>query len=166
MIPPRTEALLFCRPTKEQCELYLKVTSGEARSSNLSDALTTLTSLRKICLHPSLHLGTDNCSPGDLARSGKLVVLDALLQQIKESAPGEKVVVVSNFTSVLSMIESMILRPRNLSYLRLDGSTDPQTRQNHVDLFNRTSAEQNFCFLLSSKAGGWYVVFPAHDSTL
>lgn len=161
MLPPRIEALLFCRPTKEQCDLYLKVTV-ESRSSNLSDALTTLTSLRKICLHPSLHLGTtDDCSPSDLARSGKLFVLDALLQQITESAPGEKVVVVSNFTSVLSMIESLILRPRNLSYLRLDGSTDPQTRQNHVDFFNRSSVQHSFCFLLSSKAGGWYVLFLA-----
>lgn len=158
MLPPRTEALLFCRPTKEQCDLYLKVTRESRGSSNLSDALTTLTSLRKICLHPFLHLGEDaedSSSSNDLARSGKLVVLDRLLRHITESAPDEKVVVVSNFTSVLSLIESMILRPRNLSYLRLDGSTDPQTRQNHVDLFNRTSAQQNFCFLLSSKAGGW-----------
>jgi hypothetical protein len=63
-------------------------------------------------------------------------------------------VIVSNFTSVLSIIESSILEPRKFSYLRLDGNTAAQNRQSLVDTFNRTTTQHSFCFLLSAKAGG------------
>jgi len=83
-----------------------------------------------------------------------LLNLDALLKAIRCTAPDDKVIIVSNFTSALSLIEALILEPRHLSYLRLDGLTKLQQRQALVDTFNQSSAERNFCFLLSSKAGG------------
>lgn len=161
MLPPRTEALLFCRPSARQCQLYYSLTKHTV-PGNMADALTTLTALRKICSHPFLYknngLVTTTSSipapndPDNLTLSGKLVVLDALLQQIRQHAPDEKVVIVSNFTSALSIIELLVLQPRQFSYLRLDGTT--KDRQAVVDTFNRTSAVSNFCFMLSSKAGG------------
>jgi DNA repair and recombination RAD54-like protein len=158
MLPPRTEALLFCRPSALQRQLYRSLTSHAVTDGNTADALTTLTALRKICSHPFLHDTTNNDRDSDattdlsVTLSGKLVVLDALLEQIRKEACSDKVVIVSNFTQALSIIESLILQPRKLSYLRLDGST--QNRQVLVDTFNRTSPESNFCLLLSSKAGG------------
>lgn len=160
MLPPRTEALLFCCPSALQCQLYRKATRRGSDSDNVismtADALTTLTALRKICSHPFLYENdpklTTASDDGGLSLSGKLVVLDELVKQIRREAPGDKVVIVSNFTSALTIIESIVLRPRQLSYSRLDGST--QNRQALVDTFNRTSAESNFCLLLSSKAGG------------
>jgi superfamily II DNA or RNA helicase len=77
-----------------------------------------------------------------------------MLQQIRTCNPNDKVVIVSNFTSALSIIESSILEPRQFSYLRLDGNTAAQNRQSLVDTFNRTTTEHSFCFLLSAKAGG------------
>jgi hypothetical protein len=76
------------------------------------------------------------------------------LEQIRSITPDDKVVIVSNFTSALDMIESSILQPRHLSCLRLDGNTELSRRQSIVDTFNNTSSERNFAFLLSSKAGG------------
>jgi DNA repair and recombination RAD54-like protein len=97
-----------------------------------------------------------------------------LLQSIRQTAPDEKVVIVSNFTSALSIIERLVLQKsdggkalaaskggdddqdsnRCFTYLRLDGTTDQQNRQVIVDTFNRCSADRNFCLLLSAKAGG------------
>jgi SNF2 family DNA or RNA helicase len=119
-----------------------------------ADALTTLTNLRKLCSHPNLNNNESTCTPRALALSGKLLVLNSLLDQIRKETPDDKIVIVSNFTSALSLIEESVLQPRNLSYQRLDGSTDLTNRQNIVDTFNKTSAERNFVFLLSSKAGG------------
>ena len=157
MIPPRTEALLFCRPSSRQCQLYCELSQRYRMGSNMADALTALTSLRKICSHPLLYQQDDNLAADPAAAlsvSGKLMVLDALLQQIRELCPDDKVVIVSNFTSVLSLIESLVLQPRHFAFSRLDGSTDTQNRQALVDTFNRANPMNNFCLLLSSKAGG------------
>ena len=157
MLPPRTEALLFCRPTKVQCKLYRSACSS-INLSNISDALTTLITLRKICAHPVLDNNKD-CREAkhgphvsEVLLSGKMIVLHNLLQQIREGACSDKVVIVSNFTSVLSLVERLILQPCSYTYLRLDGTT--KDRQALVDTFNRTSVDRSFCFLLSSKAGG------------
>jgi SNF2 family DNA or RNA helicase len=161
MLLPRMEALLFCKPATEQCDVYKRITHDHGNTNgeaSMADALTKLTALRKLCLHPTLcskDLGSaDTSAATSIVQSGKLVVLDALLQSIREKAPDDKVVVVSNFTSALSLVETMVLQPRNMMYSRLDGTTAVQNRQSLVDSFNRASPQNNFCFLLSSKAGG------------
>ena len=157
MLPPRTEILLFCRPTKIQIELYRSVCS-QINLGNISDALTTLIMLRKICAHPALcqRIGGKEVAldprKSEILSSAKMIVLRHLLQQIRDDACDDKVVIVSNFTSVLSLIEHLILQPCSYSYLRLDGTT--KDRQALVDTFNRTSVDRSFCLLLSSKAGG------------
>jgi DNA repair and recombination protein RAD54 and RAD54-like protein len=162
LLPPRSVILLFCRPSTRQCQLYRALTQGKCAGGNsMADALTTLTSLRQLCSHPFCHetkafatgnRGLSNDNPNGLTLSGKFVVLNELVTQIRLHAPDDKVVIVSNFTSALSIIESLILEPRQLSFVRLDGTT--KDRQAIVDTFNRTSADANFCFLISSKAGG------------
>ena len=62
--------------------------------------------------------------------------------------------IVSNFTSTLTVIEDAILKPNKLNFLRLDGSISSADRQPLVDTFNRTNADMNFALTLSSKAGG------------
>jgi superfamily II DNA or RNA helicase len=77
-----------------------------------------------------------------------------LLDAIRMNSPEDKVVLVSCYTSILSLIEEMVIKPKGWAYKRLDGSTTQSDRQPLVDSFNRSTAEQSFCFLLSSKAGG------------
>lgn len=157
MLPPRKEFLLFCRPTNKQCQFYRSVCKNTTLG-NVSDALTTLITLRKICGHPVLcqrseeRKANNNVLEANVSSSGKMIVLDTLLAQIRHDAPGDKVVIVSNFTSVLSLVESLILQTRSYNYLRLDGTT--KDRQSVVDTFNRTSVDRFYCLLLSSKAGG------------
>lgn len=160
MLPARTEILLFCKLSDEQRRLYQALTMNRLTHLSgpgpLSDALEILTELRKLCTHPSL-LKTKvagQLATRDLSSSGKLAVLSLLLQEIRTAEDDSKVVIVSNFTSALSLIEEMILKPNDLSYLRLDGTVNATKRQALVDTFNRTSAANSFCFLLSAKAGG------------
>jgi len=163
MLPPRTEVLLFCRPTAVQGRMYEKLCRTATNLSMSTEALTTLTKLRKLCCHPDLlteksegktqhKMSSDASSDGPLvSMSGKLAILESLLLVIREE--GEKVVIVSNFTSILSMIEATILRPKQFTFSRLDGSTEISERQALVDTFNRPTSSV-FAFLLSSKAGG------------
>lgn len=147
MLPPRVEVLLFCRLSKRQSQLYHELTRGAATNMANSEALQTLTTLRKVCCHPSLLDGGETN-----VASGKITILSTLLCQIREKAPNDKVVVVSNFTSALSVVENLVLKPNNMKYMRLDGTS--KDRQAMVDSFNRSRPDQSFCFLLSSKAGG------------
>ena len=156
ILPPRSEFLLFVKPTKVQCDLYASLTKGIYTDCGVSssgindDVLTVLMKLRKICTHPDLLETKDQTSNASIL-SGKLFILEKLLQSIRTQNPDEKCVIVSNFTSALTIIESMLTKNEWTS-LRLDGST--KDRQSLVDTFNRCSADRNFIFLLSSKAGG------------
>jgi len=156
LLPPRKEFLLFCRPSDYQCELYKSISSkamSSPKGGATAEALTVLTSLRKLCSHPSL-LEKNAQVDKNVTLSGKVEILDALLQAIKQSNPDDKIVIVSNFTSALSVIEETILKARGLPYLRLDGTVALSERQPLVDSFNRCSVDKGFAFLLSSKAGG------------
>jgi SNF2 family DNA or RNA helicase len=157
LLPPRIETLLFCRPSQTQCNLYQDFARDVAK--NPMQTLPLLSKLRKLCSHPDLVSESDTRlnignSHDNLEDSGKLNILDNLLVSVRETCPGDKVIVVSNFTSALTIIEKSILQKRNWTYLRLDGSVSQNDRQNMVDAFNRCSADHSFVFLLSSKAGG------------
>jgi SNF2 family DNA or RNA helicase len=165
-LPPRNVFLLFCRPTMEQCKLYKDITIKQKGAQNGTggpspEALTALMALRKICTHPYLVKQSCNANGHNTSKdsvsikiSGKLMVLDSLLREIRLNEPTDKVVIVSNFTATLNVIEESILKPASFTFLRLDGSTPSSSRQSLVETFNRTKAETNFAITLSSKAGG------------
>jgi SNF2 family DNA or RNA helicase len=166
VLPPRHTFLLFCQPTLIQRELYKTIATNQSSKSSggqSPDALKALIGLRKICTHPNLLKQTDAVSvakktsveqKNDFESSGKLMVLNALIQEIRNKEPTDKIVIVSNFTSTLAVIEDNILKPNKLNFLRLDGSISSADRQPLVDTFNRTNADMNFALTLSSKAGG------------
>jgi SNF2 family DNA or RNA helicase len=167
-LPPRNVFLLFCRPTMEQRKLYKNITSKQRGFQSVSgfpsqEALTSLVALRKICTHPYLFTQGCNHDPNVTTKikasvkielSGKLMVIESLLREIRSKEPSDKVVIVSNFTATLSLIEDAILKPAGFTFLRLDGSTPTANRHPMVETFNRTNAETNFAMTLSSKAGG------------
>jgi SNF2 family DNA or RNA helicase len=106
--------------------------------------LSALLKLRQVCNHPSL---IDPTFKGDIGISGKHEQFLELLEEITDS--GEKVLVFSQFTSMLDIFETD-LRERKIEYLRLDGST--KDRQGVVDRFNDDDNVK--VFLISLKAGG------------
>lgn len=84
--------------------------------------------------------------------SGKMGVLDAMLGEIRRRTD-DKVVLISNFTRTLDWFERLC-DIRGYAYARLDGSTESTQRQKLVDMFNTSTPERCFVFLLSCKAGG------------
>ncbi|KAL0479085.1 DNA repair and recombination protein RAD54 [Acrasis kona] len=82
--------------------------------------------------------------------SGKMQLLEKILHESHKK--GDKVVVVSNFTSILNQIERLC-KKSDFEFVRLDGSTPSDKRMPIVDAFN-SNKNNEFIFLLSSKAGG------------
>jgi len=85
--------------------------------------------------------------------SGKLALLHGLLVSIKESGSGDRVVIISNWTQTLDLIEKMCDQ-KKWPVHRLDGTMAINKRMKLVTDFNRPENQQAFAFLLSSKAGG------------
>ncbi|EDV23259.1 uncharacterized protein TRIADDRAFT_27976, partial [Trichoplax adhaerens] len=109
--------------------------------------------------HTLLYAGIQSLYPPNYSpdtftteHSGKLAVLSNLLDWIYQNSPKEKVVVVSNFTRTLDVLQKMC-KSKNYRYVRLDGSTPTSKRHTIVENFN-SSYSKTFVFLLSSKAGG------------
>ncbi|XP_067887696.1 DNA repair and recombination protein RAD54B isoform X2 [Heterodontus francisci] len=84
--------------------------------------------------------------------SGKLQVLIDILASIHAQSSSERVVLISNYTQTLDILQEMC-KCFGYSYTRLDGQTPVSHRQQIVDSFN-SKHSQSFIFLLSSKAGG------------
>ncbi|KAL8821974.1 MAG: hypothetical protein Q9223_000054 [Gallowayella weberi] len=174
-LPAKTEHVLFCKPTQAQAAVYRHVLSSPAFQvaafGGSESSLQLITLLKKVCNSPSLLRGkidpnsapeaaVDHAAlasiPAQLLRgnagSTKLRMLDQLLHVIRTTT-AEKVVLVSNYTSTLDLLSNLLTSVGH-QFARIDGSTPSNKRQEIIDDFNRTSAQQCFAFLLSAKTGG------------
>ena len=118
-----------------------KVEDFEFSKSKI-EILSYITKLRQICLDPSVTMDNYN------GTSGKIDALIELLEQSVEE--GHKILVFSQFTSVLKNIGS-ILKEKHFLFSYLDGSVSSLNRMKMVDEFN---SGENTVFLVSLKAGG------------
>ncbi|KAF2120238.1 DNA repair and recombination protein RAD26 [Lophiotrema nucula] len=172
-LPPKTEHIVFCKPTVAQATAYRNVLASPIFAvalGNTDMALPLINVLKKLCNSPSLLRSTkdgDN-TPSEMlqsllplvpqnilashAASAKLRVLDSLIHKIRTTTK-EKIVIVSNYTTTLDMIQQLLVS-LSYKYLRLDGSTPAAKRQSLVEKFNRTDQKEAFAFLLSAKSGG------------
>jgi superfamily II DNA or RNA helicase len=105
--------------------------------------LDALLKLRQICCDPRL-LKLEEAAK--IEESAKLTMLLELLEELLDE--GRKIIVFSQFTSMLKIIEQILVE-RNIGYTKLTGST--QKRPEAIDRF--TSGEVSV-FLISLKAGG------------
>jgi SNF2 family DNA or RNA helicase len=88
----------------------------------------------------------------DHEQSGKMIVLHRMMSTMRAMKQGERIVVVSNYTMTLDLIETMC-EQNHWPVLRLDGTISGTRRTQLVDQFNSPTSGA-FAFLLSSKAGG------------
>jgi len=172
-LPPKTEHIVFCKPTKGQAEAYRNILTSPTFSAALGNtdmALQLINVLKKVCNSPSLLKSSkdNDDTPSALlqtllplippqilnssASSAKLRLLDSLVHRI-HTTTDEKVVIVSNYTTTLDMIERLLVS-LSYTYLRLDGSTPTAKRQPLVNKFNTCDKKTAFAFLLSAKSGG------------
>ena len=163
-LPPRTDVVIVCGMTDIQSANYhflgsSLTTRGIFQSSSI---LGDLQKMRMLCnsFTPApitLDFSSrDNNHRGSLSallhQSAKLQILEVLLAEVRHTNEKEKIVIVSNFTSMLNLVEQLAELKR-WTHLRLDGSTPSDCRQGLVNRFNSTS-DDCFLFLLSAKAGG------------
>ncbi|OPX47230.1 DEAD/DEAH box helicase [Clostridium thermobutyricum] len=102
-----------------------------------------LTKLRELCLDPSLVV------PDYIDKSAKLNIVKDIVEE--ESKAGNKILLFSQFTSVLKKIEEDF-KKSGVNYLYLDGSTSAKNRVEMVKNFNENDDIK--VFLISLKAGG------------
>lgn len=162
-IPPKKEIYVSCRLTKKQREWYLHVLSKDAEVLNKSKGGTTvltniLMELRKVINHPFLLDGVEDGPPflineSIVKVSGKMQILDKLLYRLqKEKEEGHKVLIFSQFTSMLDILEDYC-RLRKFKVNRIDGNTSGYDRESQMATFNAPQSDA-FIFLLSTRAGG------------
>ena len=118
-----------------------KVKEDEFKNSKI-EILSYITKLRQLCLDPSIVI--NNYSGGN----GKM---DALVELLHKSiAQGHRILVFSQFTSVLKNIGEKISGEK-IPFSYLDGTIKLEERINIVKKFNKG---KNPVFLISLKAGG------------
>ena len=81
---------------------------------------------------------------------GKTLLLEQLLVRLKSQ--GDRVLLFTQMVGMLTLFEEL-MASHQWRYQRLDGSTPPQKRQVAIDHFNAPHST-DFCFLLSTRAGG------------
>jgi superfamily II DNA or RNA helicase len=151
-LPERTEIVLRCPMGETQRRLYetteaefrawLEGASEEEVSENSMHVLRGLTRLRLLCNSPLLS--------GDEGLDGEhSSKLEQLLQGIEDNAPGHKILVFSQFVSMLSLIRKG-LDALGMRYEWLTGST--RDREGAVRRFQEDPDVR--VFLISLKAGG------------
>lgn len=166
-LPPKRDYIIFCKPTENQLLISEQILNksdldSSSASSTPSFSLGLITLLKKICNTPKL-LQSDSYYQSNLQRvmstsqqggseldSGKLRVLDALLQEM--STTNDKIVIISNYTQTLGIIQDLLKYKHRLSFVRLDGSISGKERPGLVKDFNTSPHVK--CFLLSAKSGG------------
>lgn len=153
-LPEKLEKKYLVEMKGKQKQLYsfyikaIKNQLNENKSSEKSgrdkiNLFAYLTKLREICLDPSLVV------PDYTGGSSKLTVVKEIVKDASES--GKKILLFSQFTSVLQKIEEDF-KKEDISYLYLDGGTSAKDRVERVKKFNEDSNIK--VFLISLKAGG------------
>jgi SNF2 family DNA or RNA helicase len=165
-LPPKTEIIERIGIEGTQAQLYESVrvtvdrrvreaiaSQGLARSH--ITVLDALLKLRQVCCDPRLLPVDSGTRP---APSAKLERLLELLEELR--AEGRRVLVFSQFTSMLSLVEEA-LDERGIAYVKLTGKT--KKRDEAIDSFRQGAVD---VFLISLKAGGVGLNLPEADTVI
>jgi superfamily II DNA or RNA helicase len=166
-LPPRTDIDLPVELGPTQRRLYEairltmddRVRDAVAKSGLARSGLTVLEALlrlRQVCCDPRL---LPEKLAGNVTDSAKLEALSELLTTLVEEK--RQILVFSQFTSLLDLVEKEVLTPAGITALRLDGKS-----RNRADLVKRFQAGEAPIFLLSLKAGGTGLTLTAADTVV
>lgn len=163
-LPEKTEIIKTVRIEGPQRDLYESVRiSMNQQIKFVIDTLgpnacrmlfiTAMLRLRQVCCDPRLI-----ASAKDMRSSAKL---DALMEMLEElTAEGHKILVFSQFTSMLDLIEAEIVK-QGYRYVQLRGNT--KNRVKPIKEFQEGDAQ---IFLISLKAGGTGLNLTAADTVI
>ncbi|WP_245536756.1 DEAD/DEAH box helicase [Solitalea canadensis] len=151
-LPEKTTMTLYCEMQPEQRRIYdayekefrefISATDNELLKNRSMYVLKGLTRLRQICDSPQL-LGEDRLKGEASAK------IDLLMEQIESKMTQHKILVFSQFVSMLDLIREQ-LDDKGIAYVMLTGST-----RNRDSVVNEFKTNNNIrVFLISLKAGG------------
>ncbi|PWN44391.1 hypothetical protein IE81DRAFT_345625 [Ceraceosorus guamensis] len=127
--------------------------------------------LRQICCHPyevdwpKDENGHEIISDGLINASGKMLMLNRLLERLFKG--GHKVLIFSQFTKILDIIEDWAQEDKNWNTFRIDGNTSLQDREDQMNAFNNEKGPDAVnLFLLSTRAGGLGINLIAADTVI
>ncbi|KAF9288314.1 hypothetical protein BGZ68_000443 [Mortierella alpina] len=125
--------------------------------------------LRKVCNHPFLFdwpidpkTNMPVLSEDLLNSSGKMLVLNRLLDAL--FSRGHKVLIFSQFTTMLDIIQDWAEIYKGWSCCRIDGSVPQEDRRRQIAEFNKNPALK--LFLLSTRAGGLGINLTSADTVI
>eukprot|EP00127_Corallochytrium_limacisporum_P004825 Clim_evm8s183 gene=Clim_evmTU8s183 len=172
-LPPKVERILRVEMSGLQKQLYqwiltrnYSMLSSKLKGSKAS-FVNVVMELKKCCNHPFLttqeYQDLEAASLDDLIRTaGKMFLLDKLLTRLKEQ--GHRVLIFSQMVMMLDVLGEY-LRKRGFKFQRLDGGTGRDRRRMAMDHFNAPGSE-DFCFLLSTRAGGLGINLATADTVI
>lgn len=161
-LPDKVERVVRCPMSALQQRLYnavAKKTAGtaDAHTLGIRRLNNTIMQLRKICNHPFVFeeveaaINPGKRSDAQLFRTaGKFELLDRMLAKL--CASGHRTLIFFQMTHIMTIMEDL-LSLRRIKYLRLDGTTKAENRNEYLKLFNAPRSEY-MVFLLSTRAGG------------
>jgi len=165
-LPPKTEIIKSITLAGDQARLYesIRVTMEQRVQEILRDRglqrshielLDALLKLRQTCCHPAL-VKLDSAAGID--ESAKTSLLLSMLEEL--IAEGKKILLFSQFTSMLAIIEKEVQKI-GIPYAKLTGRT--KKRAEVVDSFQNGEVP---LFLISLKAGGTGLNLTAADTVI
>lgn len=163
-LPSKTEGVIYCEMGSQQRQVYDAYRNkfrdqlmGNIAENGLGKSklmvLEGLMRLRQICDSPTL-LNDERIETTDSVK------INELIQHITDKTANHKTLIFSQFTSMLGLIKTELLK-RNIDYEYLDGKSSRINRQKSVNKFQ--DDEQIRVFLISLKAGGTGLNLTAAD---
>ncbi|XP_061833610.1 chromodomain-helicase-DNA-binding protein 5 isoform X1 [Nerophis lumbriciformis] len=177
-MPSKTELIVRVElsPMQKKYYKFILTRNFEALNSkgggNQVSLLNIMMDLKKCCNHPYLFpvaaveapvLPNGSYDGNQLVKSsGKLTLLQKMLKKLKDE--GHRVLIFSQMTKMLDLLEDF-LEFEGYKYERIDGGITGGLRQEAIDRFNAPGAQQ-FCFLLSTRAGGLGINLASADTVI
>ncbi|WP_345947538.1 DEAD/DEAH box helicase [Mucilaginibacter sp. PAMB04274] len=160
-LPEKTEIVLHCEMQTEQRKIYdayekefrefISATTQESLPKKSMYVLKGLTKLRQVCDSPLLLKGEK--LPGNASAK-----IDVLMEQIQSKAPHHKILIFSQFVTMLNLIRVELQR-HHIGHAFLSGNT--RNREGVVNDFQENAETR--VFLVSLKAGGTGLNLTAAD---
>ncbi|BEI90220.1 uncharacterized protein CcaverHIS019_0302900 [Cutaneotrichosporon cavernicola] len=156
--------------TKEQQALQINNAIKTVNNMRLQNLIMQL---RKISSHPFLFYWPTDPETGEeivderlINASGKMLLLNRLLDAL--FAKGHKVLIFSQFTTMLDIIQDWATLYKGIKLCRIDGTTTQEERRSQMDEFNNGGDSPDACklFILSTRAGGLGINLVAADTVI
>jgi chromodomain-helicase-DNA-binding protein 1 len=178
-LPPKTEKIIRVELSDVQLEYYKNILTrnyaalNEGSKGQKQSLLNIMMELKKASNHPYMFPNAeekilkgeerrDQMLKGLIASSGKMMLLDRLLSKLKKD--NHRVLIFSQMVKMLDILGDY-LQLRGYAFQRLDGTMASGSRRLAIDHFNADES-QDFCFLLSTRAGGLGINLMTADTVI